>query len=105
MGRSIDDAIAGILDGAPAAAAGPEPAADEDAPEEAPDVPFDPEGRSVVELMALAEQFLVEADAAERNGQDEVAEDFRARALEALGAAQQLLSGSAASPQAASSST
>jgi uncharacterized membrane protein (UPF0182 family) len=94
MGHSIDEAIEGILDTAPPPDEGDATPDDgEEPPPDPPDSPFDPSGRSVVELIGLADQFLDEADVAERNGLDEQAADFRARAQVALLAARELLGG------------
>lgn len=112
MGRSIDEAIDGILDGAPSRSpvveetavstngdtteTGSESDSSADADEaEAPSTndSFDVAGASVVELIEQADVLLDAADEAERNGLEDEAIAFREQAREALLAAQQLLSG------------
>ena len=109
MGRSIDEAIEGILDSATGTRstdetseteddAEDEPASEPSSDADDPDGPatsdtFDPEGASVVDLIARAESLLAEAEEAERNGFEPQAADLREQAREALLAAQRLLSG------------
>ena len=111
MGRTIDEAIQGIADTSSAAATvtddDPAPAEEDDPADDAtggaPDVPLDTEGLSVVELIALADQFLEAADEAERNGLDpEQVAAQRERARAALLAAQELLGGTAPTTSSAS---
>ncbi|MDH3295089.1 MAG: hypothetical protein OER95_12295, partial [Acidimicrobiia bacterium] len=69
---------------------GEEPATD--------DVPYAAEGKSVVQLIADAEEFLTGAQVADNNGLDEQAASMRAKAQVALAAAQELLGGPTDTP-------
>ncbi len=103
MGRSVQEAISGVLVSADPGGEDPPAAADdgtdqtEDAPE-ALEAPFSAEGKSVVELIAEADQLLADAREAENNGEGEQAEMMRTRARLALAAAQELLGGLRTTP-------
>jgi uncharacterized membrane protein (UPF0182 family) len=100
MGHSIQEAISGVV------GSGSEPAQPTATPDQAPetedpavdDVPYEAEGKSVVQLIADAEEFLTGAQVAENNGLDEQAASMRAKAQVALAAAQELLGGPADTP-------
>jgi len=101
MGETLDEALAGITGDADAVRVeagaedeAPADGSDGDPPDSAPATDYDPEGRSVLELIADAESLLAEAQTAEAAGLTEEAVDFRAQALVALDAAQALLGGS-----------
>lgn len=108
MGESLDEAVAAILDDADPADSAP-PADTPDEPEEPsteePDgTPsgYDTEGKSVVQLIADAEDFLRSADVAEAGGRPDQAAVLREQARQAIQAAQDLLGG--ASPLISTSS-
>ncbi len=101
MGRSLDEALAAVVgDGTRSttvvAAEDPEPDSVDDDPapvEPAPDSDYDPTGRSVVQLITDAEDFLRAADQSEADGRPEEAEAQRQEAQRALLEAQRLLGG------------
>ena len=96
MGRSIEEAISGVVVGAdlPAATGDEEPEAEGDSPNGTPPAgSYSPTGKSVVELIADAEGLLAAADSAEISGLTEEAASLRADAETALVAARVLLGG------------
>ncbi len=112
MGATVDEAITAIVGGDGVEVTGDtadeatitaqpelEPEAEGVIPE--PAVGYDPSGKSAVELIADADEFLDTALVAEANGQPEEATALRAEAQRALGALQELL-GVPASPVSAS---
>ncbi|MDH3293128.1 MAG: UPF0182 family protein [Acidimicrobiia bacterium] len=102
MANTVADAIAGIASGlAPAAETATDEPVEED---QLDDSGYDPNGRSVVQLIADANAFLASADDLEQNNPDE-AERLRQRARQALAAAQGLLGGTTQSTRAESTDT
>ena len=101
MGRSLDEALAAVVDGGTepvTVVAGEDPApSDEDPPADEPaDTPqgdYDPTGRSVVQLITDADDFLRTAERQELDGQTAEAEVNRANARIALAEANRLLGG------------
>jgi uncharacterized membrane protein (UPF0182 family) len=87
MGNSIEDAIAGVLGTASSVNLS------DDGEPSGSGVDFDPSGRTVVELIQIAESNLLSAAEAEANGQADSAEEFRATAAVALAEARKLLGG------------
>ncbi|MEM8925445.1 MAG: UPF0182 family protein [Actinomycetota bacterium] len=97
MGNTLQQALAAVVDGETddsTIVAGPP---DDDTADESDDPPpstdYDPSGRSVVELIAEADDFLRSADQEEAAGRLENADRFREQARQALVEAQRLLSG------------
>ncbi len=97
MGSSIAEAIDGVAGGGDSATTDTETDEDTDTDTDtddddaAADGTYDPTGKSVVELIFDADQFLDDATEAEANGQTDAAEVFRANAQIALTAAQDLI--------------
>ncbi len=109
MARTVGEAIAGVVDGAEPVVApiAPEVEQDDDSMiEGSPDTggSYNPEGKSVVELIADADEMLLLADRAETDNPEE-ADRLRARAQEALQEARRLLGGGTAPPAPASTET
>ncbi len=103
MGRSLSEAIQGVTTGvAPPDTDSTETSdsdsdsGDEDADNGSTSEEYDPSGKSVVELIADADELLADAARAEDNGLDDDAADLRTRAGQALMAAQDLLGGAPA---------
>ena len=98
MGETLDEALAAIVDDADASAieAGtPEEAEEDDDASPAPDssADYDAEGKTVVQMIAEAEELLVQADVAEEAELTEEADRLRAQARAAIAAAQAVLGG------------
>ncbi len=96
MGRSIEEAINGVVIGADVEpeTTDEEPEGESDSPNGSPPAgSYSPTGKSIVELIADAEGFLIAADSAESSGLTDQAESLRADAETALVAARVLLGG------------
>ncbi len=95
MGSSIEEAIQGVVSGAAVIPADDSESGDDPSPSVPSDGSYDPAGKSVVDLIADADEFLSAAAEAESNGLDEEAAIQRSKAQLALMAARDLLGGSA----------
>jgi uncharacterized membrane protein (UPF0182 family) len=91
MGRSLDEAVAGVVSGTATVAGSGDGSGD--SATVSPDGTYDAAGKSVVELIADAEQLLANATEAEDNGLADEAAELRANAQIALNAARELLGG------------